>query len=166
MKYGKHIGVYGVFVLDNKLLCIKKRKGIYQYRYDLPGGSQQKGEGFIETLKREILEETGYSVFSYRNSRAYDFFVSLNNFKECIHHLAIMYDIVLSREKIKEIPKLVLEGKNDSDGIEWVNFSQITCDNSSPLVLKVLAEYNKTESLLDTIRYEKWTINEEDSTLS
>ena len=33
-----HFGVYGVFVKDDKLLCINKTAGPYQNRYDLPGG--------------------------------------------------------------------------------------------------------------------------------
>ena len=52
MEYKEHLGVYGVNIFNNKLLCIKKTRGPYQYRYDLPGGSQKIGEGLVKTLKR------------------------------------------------------------------------------------------------------------------
>ncbi len=70
-----YLGVYGVCLKDNRVLCIKKTKGPYKNRYDLPGGSQKLKEGFTETLVREYLEETGYLVNSYNNCRVYDVFV-------------------------------------------------------------------------------------------
>ena len=42
---------------------------------DRPGGSQELGEGLTETLKREVLEETGYTISRYANPRMYDVMV-------------------------------------------------------------------------------------------
>ena len=58
MEIKNHFGVYGVCYENGKLLCIEKTRGPYQHRFDLPGGSQEAGEGLTETLKREVLEET------------------------------------------------------------------------------------------------------------
>lgn len=49
-----HIGVYGVYIKDNKLLCIRKERGPYKNRFDLPGGSQKEYESLTETLVREF----------------------------------------------------------------------------------------------------------------
>lgn len=65
MEIKKHFGVYGVCFENGKLLCIEKTRGPYQHRYDLPGGSQEVGEGLTETLIREVMEETGLTVRSY-----------------------------------------------------------------------------------------------------
>ena len=70
-----YLGIYGVCLKENKVLCIKKARGPYKNRFDLPGGSQKTSEGFTETLVREFLEETGYKVNSYNNCRVYDVFV-------------------------------------------------------------------------------------------
>ena len=75
MEIKRHFGVYAVCFENGKLLCIEKTIGPYQHRYDLPGGSQQLGEGLKETLTREVMEETGFTVRSYSNSRIYDVFV-------------------------------------------------------------------------------------------
>ena len=70
-----YLGIYGVCLKENKVLCIKKAREPYKNRFDLPGGSQKTSEGFTETLVREFLEETGYKVNSYNNCRVYDVFV-------------------------------------------------------------------------------------------
>ena len=57
MEIKRHFGVYAVCFENGKLLCIEKTIGPYQNRSDLPGGSQQLGEGLTETLKREDLED-------------------------------------------------------------------------------------------------------------
>lgn len=56
MEIKKHFGVYGICFENGKLLCVEKTRGPYQHRYDLPGGSQQLGEGLTETLIREVME--------------------------------------------------------------------------------------------------------------
>ena len=37
-----YIGIYGVCIRDNKLLCIKKERGLYKNRFDLPGIAEKK----------------------------------------------------------------------------------------------------------------------------
>ena len=62
MKISEHFGVYGVCIRNNKLLCVKKHGGPYNGRYDLPGGSRKNGESLLDTLYREMSEETSYQV--------------------------------------------------------------------------------------------------------
>lgn len=70
MEIKNHFGVYGVCYKHGYLLCIQKTAGSYKNRLDLPGGSQQLGEGLTETLIREGLEETGFTVRSYSKENA------------------------------------------------------------------------------------------------
>lgn len=57
-----HLGVYGIVIKDEKILLVKKSRGAYIDKYDLPGGSFEHGEKPIETLKREFMEETGFNI--------------------------------------------------------------------------------------------------------
>ena len=95
-----HIGIYGICIIDNKLLCIKKERGPYKNRFDLPGGSQKENEGFTETLVREFKEETGYQIENYRNCRAYDIFVEETN--RTVHHIMVFYDVDVNFEQQDE----------------------------------------------------------------
>ena len=56
MEIKNHFGVYGVCVQEGKLLCIEKTRGPYQHRFDLPGGSQEPGEGLTETSREKFLK--------------------------------------------------------------------------------------------------------------
>jgi hypothetical protein len=56
-----------------------------------------------------------------------------------VHHLFALYDVELSEEQIA-IPQQVMDGENDSSGIQWVKVSDLTIDNASPLVIKVIEE--------------------------
>ena len=87
MEIKNHFGVYGICYEKGKLLCIEKTRGPYQHRFDLPGGSQEAGEGLTETLKREVLEETGYTLSRYSNPRIYDVMVQEEAQDFAVHHI-------------------------------------------------------------------------------
>ena len=158
MEIKKHFGVYAVCFENEKLLCIEKTRGPYQHRYDLPGGSQQLGEGLTETLIREVMEETGFTVRSYSNPRIYDVFVreELKNFM--VHHIMAFYDIALDFEHSQNsISQEVLDGSNDSANALWLNLEEITTENASPLVLQVKSELSGFPEL-DMTSYRNWKV--------
>ncbi|OHS85551.1 NUDIX hydrolase [Streptococcus sp. HMSC34B10] len=160
MEIKKHFGVYGICFENGKLLCIEKTRGPYQYRFDLPGGSQEPGEGLTETLKREVLEETGYSLSSYSNPRIYDVMVQEEGKNFAVHHIMAFYDIALNFESSqKSIPQEVIDGSNDSAKAVWLDLEEITKENASPLVLKVKAELRGFPDL-DMTSYKNWKVKE------
>lgn len=160
MEIKKHFGVYGVCYENGKLLCIEKTRGPYQNRFDLPGGSQELGEGLTETLKREVLEETGYTLNSCSNPRMYDVLVQEEGKDFAVHHIMAFYDIVLDFEGPQQsLPQEVLDGNNDSENAIWVPIEQMTQENASPLVLKVKAELRGFPEL-DKTSYMNWKVKE------
>ncbi len=54
----KHFGIYGVCLQDGNCSALKTR-GPYQHRFDLPGGSQEVGEGLTETPQEKYGREVG-----------------------------------------------------------------------------------------------------------
>lgn len=137
-----HFGVYGVVTVNGKILCVNKNAGPYKNRYDVPGGSPENWEGLTETLSREFVEETGYTIRNYSNPRVYDSFVREKGNFNVVHHIMVFYDVELdSNIEKKDLPCCLLDGLNDSDGIVWVAFENINETNSSPLLLKLKKEY-------------------------
>ncbi len=164
MEIKHHFGVYGVCLQEGRLLCIEKTRGPYQHRYDLPGGSQELGEGLTETLKREVMEETGYTLSDYSNPRIYDVLVQENGQNFAVHHIMAFYDIEINEEEPQvTISEAVSDGANDSLGYVWMDIQEITEENASPLVLKVKSELLGFPELDKTL-YMNWKVNDEKPT--
>ena len=151
-----HIGVYGICIKDNKLLCIKKARGPYKNRFDLPGGSQKENEGLTETLVREFREETGYQIKNYGNCRVYDVFVGEQ--KRMVHHIMVFYNVDINLEQQDMISEKLEDELNDSSGIYWIDFEELDINNSSPLVLKFKQELRNDKTILEKVVYKNWEI--------
>ncbi len=154
-----HFGVYGVSKKKNYLMCIKKNAGPYKNRFDIPGGSQEDFEGLTETLCREFLEETGYSINAYSNPRVYDAFIKEINSTHTVHHIMVFYDVVADTTRIKSLPKVLADGLNDSDGVIWKKLEDLNEDNSSPLILKIKEEVAQ-ENEMEKYENFDWIVNE------
>jgi len=146
-----YIGIYGICIRDNKLLCIRKERGPYKNRFDLPGGSRKENEGLIETLVREFSEETGYAIENYGNCRAYDVFVEETN--RTVHHIMVFYDVNVNFEQQDAISEKLEDELNDSSGICWVDLEELDITNSSPLILKLKQELSNDKDTLEKVMY-------------
>lgn len=128
-----HFGVYGSVIRDGKILLIKKARGPYTGLYDLPGGSQEDGENYMQTLEREMTEETGCEVIKAENERRksviFSDFTAQSNEKGVLQHNAVLYDV-----EIKGEPRISGDGL-DSNGAVWVDIADLTCENATPYVL-------------------------------
>ena len=151
-----YIGVYGICIKDNKLLCIKKVRGPYKNRFDLPGGSQKESEGLTETLVREFQEETGCQIKGYGNCRAYDVFVEESN--RTVHHIMVFYNVDINLEQQDAILEKLEDELNDSSGIYWIDLEELDIKNSSPLILKLKQELSNDKGVLEKVVYKNWTI--------
>lgn len=55
------IRIAACIIKNNKILMVRHKKGDKKY-WLLPGGRIEYGETIIETLKRELIEETGLKI--------------------------------------------------------------------------------------------------------
>ncbi|WP_019909606.1 NUDIX hydrolase [Paenibacillus sp. HW567] len=150
-----HFGVYGICQREGKLLVIRKRKGPYTGRYDLPGGRLEENEGLRDGLVREFMEETGLTVSVQSNSGTFDCFV---RFQEeaftHMHHIAALCTVEIAGEG--RPAKIVEFAEQDSLGAEWVDLSEITLDSSSPVVVAAAEWLSNGILPTETRYYDDW----------
>ena len=136
----KHIGCYGIIIKDDKIVLIKKARGGYKGKLDLPGGGMEHTELPIETLKREIIEEAGV------NAKKIELFdVTATNIKwqvnndleEDLHHIGILYLVEITNDKLKEDADVL-----DSEGASWYEINALNKNNLSPFTIYALEKLN------------------------
>ena len=136
-----HRGIYGYIENDNKVMLIIKKRGPYTGMYDLPGGSPEPNESEIETLSRDIKEETGCDLQSYKNRRervvVFDEFTEEDGRPGCLVHTGILFDCQISGKPDETISDL------DSNGALWIKKSDLTRKNAAPLVLICVGKYDE-----------------------
>lgn len=136
-----HKGIYGYIENNNQVMLIIKKRGPYTGMYDLPGGSPEAGETEVETLKREIKEETGCDLADFNNRR--EKIVIFENFIEddgrpgCLQHTGILFDCRISGIPDRTISDL------DSNGALWINKSELNTSNATPFVLICAGMYGE-----------------------
>ncbi len=134
-----HKGVYGYIENNGKVMLIIKKRGPYTGMYDLPGGSPEKGESEEQTLKREIMEETGCNLIRYGKRK--EQVVRFENFVEddgrdgCLVHTGILYQCEIDGTPNINISDL------DSDGALWIAKEKLNTENATPFVLFCMDYY-------------------------
>ena len=58
--------VFCFLIRDDKILLIRRAKEPYKGEATVPGGRKRRGESLRAACAREMLEETGYTLTSYR----------------------------------------------------------------------------------------------------
>ena len=131
-----HVGAYGVIIKDNKIILVKKARGGYKGKLDLPGGGIEHTELPEEALKREIMEEAGINIANYKLLDV----VATNikwemepNLWEDLHHIGILYTV--------DTNELFLKNEADgldSNGANWYNIAELNKKELSPFTILAL----------------------------
>ena len=136
IKAHTHIGTYGLLIKDDKILLIKKVKGPYDGKLDLPGGSFEFGEAPEETLIREFQEESGIKLTEYELFDTDSVIAKWNYNGEMInvHHIGIFYIIKKYEGILKE--NIELDSKNDDSlGASFYNIKDLKKENLSLITI-------------------------------
>lgn len=113
--------VYGIAIQDGKVLLVPCWDG-----YDFPGGGVHEGEPILESLIREVKEESGVDVTPDVLIHAQDdFFIHPRNHK-AFHSILLYYTVTptggaLSGEGLTEFEKSVAGGRSP----EWVDIARV-----------------------------------------
>ena len=135
-----HVGAYGILLRDGKIALVKKARGGYKGKYDLPGGGIEHTETPIEALHREMMEEVSGTVIK---EELLD--VTSTNIKwlmekdvmEDLHHIGILYLVDIKEENLK----IDADGL-DSDGAVWLPIEDLKEEQLSPFAWYALKKLN------------------------
>lgn len=121
-----NVRVYGVCVHDGKVLVadeLIKGREITKF----PGGGLEFGEGTVDCVKREFIEETGQEIEVLRHLYTTDFFVA-SAFNPKSQVISIYYLVRFVSEPafvVKEKRFDFIDRTNDSFVFRWVPLSTI-----------------------------------------
>lgn len=134
----KHIGAYGVMIDENKIALIRKSRGGYKGKLDLPGGGIEHGELPIEAVRREIMEEVGIEVDNIKlldvSSVAFKWNLDENAIED-LHHIGIFYTVDCKSKDLKKDA----DGR-DSLGAKWYPITELKKEELSPFTIVVLED--------------------------
>ena len=112
--------IYAIIIKDNQLLMTK----FGEYGYFLPGGGIDLGENHIDTLIRELKEETGYTVEVGDLLDIQTAFFKSPIKEKYSHTIKIFYRAEIVSENPEDI-KLTESETILKVTQEWVNLSEI-----------------------------------------
>lgn len=118
-------------VINNGKLLVNRCHSRFGEYFTLPGGGQHTGEMLTETVRRELLEETGYSVTPIRLSGIYER-VSSSRDDGQAHKI---YFIFLCRLNSGE-RSLPSETDRFQIGSEWMPLKDISNRNLFPRAIR------------------------------
>ena len=135
-----NIRVYAIIIMNNKiLLCDEYLNNMKMTKF--PGGGLQFGEGTIDCLKREAIEEFGQEVEITEHFYTTDFFQKALFYED--HQLISIYYKVRFLEppkfKISEMP-FDFELINGNISFRWKNIQNLSLSDLSFPIDKVVAK--------------------------
>lgn len=134
MKQIKHVGSYGLILENNKILLINKKGGPYDGKLDLPGGTIEYGETPVDTLVRELKEEVGIDVLSYKlfdGNSATIRWIHHDELEE-VTHIGFFYIINKYSGAIKSVNKID-DVNDDSMGARFYDINSLSSDMLSSI---------------------------------
>ncbi|MEZ5174120.1 MAG: NUDIX domain-containing protein [Bacteroidia bacterium] len=128
-----NVRVYGLIINERNELLVSDEFCQNRYMTKFPGGGLEFGEGLIDGLKREFIEECGQEVEVLGHFYTTDFFVE-SMFRGGGQLISIYYKCrFIEQPRIETISK-PYEGIpeiNDSIAFRWVALSDIAQDDMS-----------------------------------
>ena len=136
-----NVRVYGLVINDKNELLVTDEYCQNRYMTKFPGGGLEFGEGLIDGLKREFIEECNEHVEIIEHFYTTDFFVE-SMFRGGGQLISIYYRCKFVNEpkfKALDSPHEGIPEINDSVGFRWIPLSEITPEHVTyPIDRKVI----------------------------
>ena len=135
-----NIRVYGLIVQDGEILLTDEfRLGMYMTKF--PGGGLEFGEGTLNCLKRECIEELGQEVEITAHFYTTDFYQPSLHLPKQSQMLSIYYRTRLIGEQVFKITKKVndLPAVDGAQAFRWLPLRDIHPDMFTLPIDKVVA---------------------------
>ena len=130
-------------VINNGKLLVNRCESRFGEYFTLPGGGQQNGEMLTETVRRELLEETGYSVKPIRLSGIYER-ISEGRDEGLCHKIYFIFLCRLESGE-RQTPSEIDRSQIDS---VWIPLREISTRNLFPRAIRdnirSLTDYGET----------------------
>lgn len=114
--------IKAIIIDGTKLLVVHMRNAEGKEYYTLPGGKQEPDELMIDALKREVKEETGYTV------EPKSLLFIREGFSEESHRIEFMFIC----DTIGEAEKDKLEYDYNQIGVKWISIDNILHEELYP----------------------------------
>jgi len=117
------ISAYGLLIENGQILL---HLSSLNKKYSLPGGAIEIGESEREAVKREFLEETGYSVIATDIiDSGFKLFTFDNNY---YHNVTLFYKVTRDSQTIT-----VPTDTEESSGSQFISLNNINFDDIQPV---------------------------------
>lgn len=134
----QHFGVYGLVLnrAADHILLVHKIFGCYAGLYDMPGGTQEQGESYIQTLTREMKEEAMLTVRPDSECLGQiqtEFFFEDKGVSCVLNHRAVIFRVDDSSALETNVTSL------DTGGTIWVPVKDCKVGIVTPIVIGALS---------------------------
>jgi ADP-ribose pyrophosphatase YjhB (NUDIX family) len=136
-----NVRAYALIIHEGKILLTDELlMGTRMSKF--PGGGHEWGEGLMETIRRECMEELGQELISAEHFYTTDFFVA-SAFREEDQMISVYYKVVLPHPEKIETEEAVFKFKDEINGAQifrWVALDKLTPDQLTYPIDKRVAE--------------------------
>lgn len=136
-----NIRVYGLFIHEGSIL-ISDEYRLGQYLTKFPGGGMHFGEGTIECLRRECMEEMGQEIIIQHHFYTTDFFQPTLFLPQTEQLLSIYYLAELSDQELLNVAAKPFDFDDVMEGtlrLRWIPIHQLAENELTLPVDKVVA---------------------------
>jgi 8-oxo-dGTP diphosphatase len=136
-----NVRVYGLLINEHNQVLVSDENIRGNLITKFPGGGLEIGEGTIECIKREFLEETNTKIEVLSHYYTTDFFVisAFNNVDQIISIYYLVKNITPIGKEISEFP-FDFKGQTEPpfEALRWINLESIKEDDFSLAIDKVV----------------------------